>query len=207
MVVSNGNRTIAVEVLDNEGLFNVYIERIRQQVAADGYRLDGIFISSTHDKSAPDTIGLYGVTPVTSSANPYFADYLVQRSAKAIEQAYDAMRPARVRYAEAIQPANLRQCWSSYPYTDNQLMPTLQTSIGTSKPRASITIPSCASFVSTMSLPEMNVREATTSAASVVDRTRSGRIPLPSMSRLRAHTSRPPSANLVSVSAPNPERT
>jgi hypothetical protein len=126
MVVSNRRRTIAVEVLDNEGLFNTYIERIRARVAADGYPLDGIFISSTHDESAPDTIGLYGVTPVTSSANPYFADYLVKRSAKAIERAYDAMRPARIRYAQAIEPANLRQCWSSYPYTDNQLMPTLQ---------------------------------------------------------------------------------
>ena len=33
MVVSNGKRTIAVEVLDNEGAFNVYLQRIRRQVA------------------------------------------------------------------------------------------------------------------------------------------------------------------------------
>ena len=33
MVVSNGKRTIAVEVLDHEGAFNVYLERIRRQVA------------------------------------------------------------------------------------------------------------------------------------------------------------------------------
>ena len=61
MVVSNGGRTIAVEVLDNEGAFNVYLQRIRQQVAADGVHLDGIYISSNHDESAPDTIGISGV--------------------------------------------------------------------------------------------------------------------------------------------------
>ncbi|HWD75822.1 MAG TPA: hypothetical protein VG371_11835, partial [Solirubrobacteraceae bacterium] len=34
--------------------------------------------------------------------------------------------PARVRYAEAQEPANLRQCWSSYPFIDDQLMPVMQ---------------------------------------------------------------------------------
>src|SRR5436190_5261182 len=126
MVVSNGGRTIAVEVLDNEGAFNVYLQRIRQQVAADGVHLDGIFISSNHDESAPDTIGISGVNQVTSSVNAYFADYLVARAAKAIERAAKRMRPATIRYAEATEPATLRQCWSSYPYVDDQLMPTLQ---------------------------------------------------------------------------------
>src|SRR5437016_13760419 len=116
----------AVEVVDQEGLFNTYIQRIRQRVAADGYRLDDIFISSTHDESAPDTLGINGESATTSSVNAYFVDYLVARSAQAIEQAYRAMRPAYVRYAEAMEPANLRQCWSSYPYVDDQLMPALQ---------------------------------------------------------------------------------
>src|SRR4051794_13032794 len=126
MVVSNGGRTIAVEVLDNEGAFNVYLQRIREQVAADGVHLDGIYISSNHDESAPDTIGISGVNQLTSSVNAYFADYMVRKSAKAIEGAVARERPARVRYAEAIEPPNLRQCWSSYPFVDDQLMPSLQ---------------------------------------------------------------------------------
>ncbi len=126
MVVSNGGRTIAVEVLDNEGAFNVYLQRIRQQVAADGVHLDGIYISSNHDESAPDTIGISGVNQLTSSVNAYFADYMVRKAATAIEQAAGRMRPATIRYAEAKEPANLRQCWSSYPFVDDQLMPSLQ---------------------------------------------------------------------------------
>lgn len=126
LVVSNGRRTIAVEVVDQEGLFNVYQQRIRQQVARDGYHLDGIFVSATHDESAPDSLGLSGVNQATSSVNPYFVDYLVDRSAQAIERAYRRRRAATIRYAEAIEPANLRQCWSSYPFVDDQLMPILQ---------------------------------------------------------------------------------
>ncbi len=126
MVVSNGKRRIAVEVLDNEGAFNTYLERIRARVAADGYDLDGVYISSTHDESAPDTIGIAGVSEAVSSVNDYFADYMVERAAWAIERAADRTRPATIRYAEATEPVNLRQCWSSYPYVDDQLMPSLR---------------------------------------------------------------------------------
>jgi hypothetical protein len=131
-VVSNGDKTIAVEVLDHEGLFNVYQERIRAKVAADGYQLDNIFISSTHDESAPDSLGLYGVqdpsgtAPASSSVNDYWNDYLVDKSAKAIEDAYDSMQPATIRYAVAQQPSNMRQCWSSYPFVDDMRIPVLQ---------------------------------------------------------------------------------
>jgi hypothetical protein len=65
-----------------------------------------------------------------SGTNAYFIDYLVQQSALAIERAYNDMRPAHIRYAEAQEPANLRQCWSSYPFIDNPLMPVLQ-AVGT----------------------------------------------------------------------------
>jgi hypothetical protein len=126
LVVSNHHQTIAVEVLDQEGLFNVYQERIRAQVSADGYHLDGIFISATHDESAPDTLGISGVSQTTSGVDAYYVDFLVNQSARAIERAYDARRPARIKYAEAIEPANLSQCFSSYPFVDDQLMPTLQ---------------------------------------------------------------------------------
>jgi hypothetical protein len=126
MVVSNGRQTIGVEVVDQEGLFNVYQQQIRDKVAADGYRLDGIFISATHDESAPDSLGLGGVTATTSGVNNIWLRYFIDRSASAIEQAYRAMRPAEIRYTEVFEPPNLRQCWSSYPYVDDQHMPVLE---------------------------------------------------------------------------------
>ncbi len=126
MVVANHHQVMAVEVLDQEGVFNVYQARIRAKVAADGYHLDNIFISATHDESAPDTLGISGIDQLTSGVDSYYVDFLVERSARAIEDAYNRLRPARLKYAEATEPANLRQCWSSYPFVDDQLMPALQ---------------------------------------------------------------------------------
>ncbi|MGZ6622449.1 MAG: hypothetical protein ACXVHD_22750, partial [Solirubrobacteraceae bacterium] len=82
MVVSNGHQAVAVEVVDQEGLFNVYQERIRTKVRADGYRLSNIFISATHDESAPDTLGLGGVSQTSSGVNNYWVTYLVDESAR-----------------------------------------------------------------------------------------------------------------------------
>jgi hypothetical protein len=125
-VISNGRSTIAVEVLDQEGLFNVYQQRIRAKVEADGYHLSGIFISATHDESAPDSLGLGGVSQLTSGVNNYWVNYMVEQSARAIERAQRAARPATVRYTEVLEPANVRQCWSSYPFVDDQHIPVLQ---------------------------------------------------------------------------------
>jgi hypothetical protein len=131
VVVGNGSRTLAIEVLDHEGAFDVYLVAIRQLVAqmlpaGASLNANDIFISSTHDESAPDSIGLYGVTPATSSDNPYWVSFLAQQSALAIVKAYSSMQPATITYAEAIEPAGMRQCWSSYPFVDDQLMPSFQ---------------------------------------------------------------------------------
>lgn len=125
-VIGNGSQTIAVEVLDQEGVFNIYQQRIRAQVRADGYRLSNIFISATHDESAPDSLGLGGVTQTTSGVNNYWVSYMVRQSARAIERAYRALRPAQIRYTEVLEPANVRQCWSSYPFVDDQRIPVLE---------------------------------------------------------------------------------
>jgi hypothetical protein len=131
IVVSNGSQSTAVEVLDHEGAFNVYLAAIRTQAAAllgphASLRADDMFISSTHDESAPDSIGLYGVNAVTSSSNPYWVAYMEQQSAQAIATAWASRQPATIRYGEAIEPATFRQCWSSYPFVDDQLVPVLQ---------------------------------------------------------------------------------
>ena len=130
LVVTSHGQTIAVEVLDQEGLFNTYQQRIRDQVARDGTHLDNIFISATHDESSVDTLGLGGINSETSGVDSWYADFLVRQAARAIENAARAQRPARLRFAEAIEPSNLRQCWSSYPFVDDQLMPGLQ-AVGT----------------------------------------------------------------------------
>ena len=132
VAIGNGSTTIAIEVLDHEGLFNVYQAEIRARVVSDLQAQhvtppDAIFISSTHDESAPDSIGLYGPTAVSSSVNQYWTEqWLVPNAALAIENAVRGMQPANLRFAEPREGDNLRQCFSSYPFIDDQLMPSFQ---------------------------------------------------------------------------------
>ena len=94
---------------------------------ADGYHLDGIFISATHDESAPDTLGISGVDQTTSGVDAYYVDFMVRRvGARDRGRATTVAASRTIKYAEAIEPANLRQCFSSYPFVDDQLMPSLQ---------------------------------------------------------------------------------
>jgi hypothetical protein len=122
-----------VEVTDQEGLFNVYQAQIRQKVIADlgGSKSplkDGdMFLSATHDESAaPQTLGLNGARDTVSATNDYFLTYFINQSAKAIEQAYANRRAATIRYAQAYEPSNFRQCWSSYPFVDDSAVPVMQ---------------------------------------------------------------------------------
>jgi len=134
VVIGNGTRTIAIEVLDHEGAFNIFLDAIRSAVSSQLPSLGGsapcgglaskdIYISSTHDESAPDSLGLYGVSAATSSSNAYWITYFEAQAAAAVVAACRAMQPAEITYAQAIEPANLRQCFSSYPFVDDELMP------------------------------------------------------------------------------------
>lgn len=125
VVFDNGDRRIAVEVVDALGLFAEDIARIRAMVAAAGVRLDGVYVSASHSESTPDTIGIYG-DPVVSSINRAYLNRLVRRAARAIVLAAGALRPATVRFAEALQPPNFRSCFSSAPFTDAPRIPILQ---------------------------------------------------------------------------------
>jgi hypothetical protein len=150
LVVGNGRTAIAVEVVDQEGLFNVYADRIRALVAKAGVRLAGIYISATHDESAPDSLGLGGVSQATSGVDNFWVAYMVQQSALAIERAYRAMRPARIRYTEVLEPSNVRQCWSSYPFVDDQHVPVLQAVTAGRRPRVIATLASVSQHAETL---------------------------------------------------------
>ena len=71
-------------------------------------------------------MGLGGVSQATSGVNNYWVTYLVDQSARAIERAYRGQRRATIRYTEVLEPSNVRQCWSSYPFVDDQHIPVLQ---------------------------------------------------------------------------------
>ncbi|TME75061.1 MAG: hypothetical protein E6I48_07770 [Chloroflexi bacterium] len=138
VVFALGDKRIALVVVDSIGLFNTGMDLIRQAAKPLAPDVSQIFVSSTHDESAPDPIGLWGPddsdlpshgqapAAVSSGVDDYYMSFLAQRTAEAIAQAEQSLAPAVLKLAQAHQPGNVQSCWSSYPYIDDQQLPVVQ---------------------------------------------------------------------------------
>jgi hypothetical protein len=116
IVVRSGHTSVSLTSVDNEGVFAEIWDQVRAKVRADGvHNVDTMLFSSTHDESAPDTIGITGPDEFTSGVDPFYVQFLVARAARSIEQAAARLQPARLRYG-MVEPDNLVTCWSSYPF-------------------------------------------------------------------------------------------
>jgi hypothetical protein len=138
VVLAVGGQRVALVSVDSIGLFNVTMDRIRAAVARQDPRITSVFISSTHDESAPDPIGLWGPdrsdlpvhaepeVALSSGVDEYYLDFLVERVASAVVAADGHSQPASLHVAVGAMPSNTQSCWSSYPYIDDQSMPVMQ---------------------------------------------------------------------------------
>ena len=145
VVFDSGGKRAAMVTVNSIGLFDSTMDQIRAAVAQADPSLppQRIFISSTHDESAPDPIGLWGPdlssepppvnqangslpAGVSSGVDEYYMSYLVQKVAAAIVSADRSAQPAALKLAVAKLPANIQSCWSSYPFIDTGLMPVMQ---------------------------------------------------------------------------------
>ena len=120
VVVRSGGRTVSLTSVDNEGVFKEIWDQVRAKVRADGYRsVDTMLFTSTHDESAPDTIGITGPNQLTSGVDAFYVQFLVAGAARSIERAATRLTPAVIRYG-SVHPDNLVPCWSSYPFVADE---------------------------------------------------------------------------------------
>jgi hypothetical protein len=103
-----------------------------------------IVFSSTHNESAPDPIGIWGVdnpaaggTPTLTGVDHVYMDFFVKRTARAVERAAGAISDspgvhgisptaAHLRATEAVDPPNFIPCFSSYPFLAERRIHALQ---------------------------------------------------------------------------------
>lgn len=138
-----GRTRIATVVVDSIGLFNVTMDQIRADAAKLVPQVNQVFVSSTHDESAPDPIGLWGPdgtglpgnsttqsaltsTAVTSGVDNYYLSFLAHQAASAIKTAFLGLQPAELKLAYASLPPNVQECWSSYPFIADHVDPVMQ---------------------------------------------------------------------------------
>jgi hypothetical protein len=138
VVLAAGNERAAIVSVDSIGIFNVTAQQIRDEVSRLDPTLTNVFVSSTHDESAPDPIGLWGPdaselpehpeTPAATSSgvDEYYMSFLVDRVAHAVVAADAARKAAKLAVATGSMPSNTQSCWSSYPFIDDQAMPVMQ---------------------------------------------------------------------------------
>ena len=121
---ANG-QTIALVSVVAQGIFENYIAEARAKAealagqaphqASCGH-IDEMVVSSNHNESSPDTVGIYGAPPdpsgnfpLNSGIDEYYMDWLEDQIASAAVGACDSRRPASLREVEFPVPAGLKQ--------------------------------------------------------------------------------------------------
>ncbi len=105
LVLEKGSRSIALVSCDLVGVLNARIEAIvRPLTEGPGKVVDHVVVSSTHQHSGPDTLGLWGAFFGASGLNPAYLEKLGEGIREAVRKAWAARRPARLFAAEADVP-------------------------------------------------------------------------------------------------------
>lgn len=103
-VLDDGRQKIALACVDLVGLQYPEVQRIRARLADFAY----VMVSSSHNHEAPDVIGLWGPTPVSSGVDPKYLDLVIERTVQAIRDAEKAAQPVTARYGTARDDSLLK---------------------------------------------------------------------------------------------------
>jgi hypothetical protein len=133
---SDGSKTVVLVSVVAQGIFENYVREARtlaQTLAGQGAHqascghIDEMVVSSNHNESSPDTIGLYGAPPdptgtigLNSGIDEYYMDWLDEQMANAAVEACDNRQPASLHEVEFPVPDDLEQeIPNRFPTTDD----------------------------------------------------------------------------------------
>src|SRR5262249_17282172 len=97
VVLSDGDAKIALVSVDVVGLFINSTERVREKLPGFKY----VLVSATHNHEGPDTLGLWGRTPVESGVDPDYLKKVEAGCAEAVKAADAARKPAVAKIGTA----------------------------------------------------------------------------------------------------------
>ena len=93
VVLANGDEKIALVTVDVVGLFLPVVENVRAKLPGFKY----VLVSATHNHEGPDTLGLWGASPVQSGIDPAYMKLLEAGCVDAVKAADNAPSPNRRR--------------------------------------------------------------------------------------------------------------
>ncbi|MFN7016871.1 MAG: neutral/alkaline non-lysosomal ceramidase N-terminal domain-containing protein, partial [Fimbriimonadales bacterium] len=98
LVVQVGQERLAIVVCDLLGLLRDDVQKIRQQVKS--VPPNRVMVLCTHVHSAPDTIGLWGPTPMQSGRDEEYVNFVIETAARTVDEATSRLQPATVGFAK-----------------------------------------------------------------------------------------------------------
>jgi hypothetical protein len=97
VVMADGDEKIAFVTVDVVGLFLPSVERVRAKLT--GYKY--VLVSATHNHEGPDTLGLWGASPVQSGIDPEYLKKVEEGCVEAVKAADKTRAPAAVKIGSA----------------------------------------------------------------------------------------------------------
>jgi hypothetical protein len=141
---SDGTTTIVVVSVVSQGIFNAYQPDLNGPIGTLGTKdmrarakqlrpgITDMIVSSNHNESSPDPIGIYGAPDAggtlpaggNSGIDDYYMDWLADRVAEAAARAYDRLQPATLWARQFLTPPNLYVEVHNFPTTaDDEFKP------------------------------------------------------------------------------------
>jgi hypothetical protein len=104
VVLGDGDSKIALVSVDVVGLFYPTVENIRAKLP--GYKY--VLVAATHNHEGPDTLGLWGPTPLQSGVDKEYMKQVEAGCVAAVQAADKARKPAQARIGAASDPSLIR---------------------------------------------------------------------------------------------------
>jgi hypothetical protein len=138
LALEAGGRVVALCSVDVIGLFYDDVLKIREQVKIQAPEVSHLIVASTHVHEGPDTLGLWGPTPLQTGIDENYLDWLDSQIVATAVGAARSMRPAGMEFARDDHPLlDLLQSVDRPPLIkDPYLFVMRLTRIGTGEPIA-----------------------------------------------------------------------
>ncbi len=104
LALEAGADTVEVCAADLIGLFYDDVLKIREMVKNQAPQVNHLIVASTHDHEGPDTMGLWGPSPLQSGIDEKYMALLRERIAQAAVDAARSMQPAHLTLGRDDHP-------------------------------------------------------------------------------------------------------
>jgi hypothetical protein len=114
VVLSAERKKVAIVSVDLVGFFLPNVEKVRKQL--DGF--DYVLVTSTHNHEGPDTLGLWGPSPLQSGVDPEYMKHVEKQIVAAVKAADAARKPVAARLGTDKAPELLHDGREPYVLHD-----------------------------------------------------------------------------------------